>query len=57
MQFARIVHSAIPHHRHHTGSDPRRGDSEIPDPIVFATGHDTQVNGPAVTSSAINLAP
>jgi hypothetical protein len=24
---------------------------------VFATGHDTQVNGPAVTSSAINLAP
>jgi hypothetical protein len=24
---------------------------------VFTTGHDTQVNGPAVTSSAINLAP
>jgi hypothetical protein len=24
---------------------------------VFTTGHDTQVNGPAVTSSVINLAP
>ncbi len=57
MQFARVVQGAIPHHRRHTGSDARRRDSEIPDPLVFATGHDTQVNGPALTSAAINLAP
>ena len=57
MKFARLVHGAISHHRCHTRSDPRRCDSEIPNPLLLPTAHDIQVSGPVFPGSAINLVP
>ena len=58
MKFARLVQSAISHHRCHTRSDPPRCDSEVPNPLLLLpTAHDIQVSGPVFPGSATILVP